>query len=69
MVNQLIKVSPELKIALDTQKIVDGESYEGIIWELLEDRLEPSEGTLRKIQEARKGKTISLSEVKKRLGL
>lgn len=68
MVNKLIKVSPELKMALDSQKIVDSESYEDLIWDLIEDRLEPSEETLRKIEESRKGKTISFEEVKKKLG-
>ena len=68
MVNQVIKVSPELRIALESQKIVNSESFEDIIWDLIEDRLEPSEETLKKISIAKKSKNIPLAEVKKRLG-
>ena len=49
------------------------ESYEEIIWDLLEDTMELSEETKRHIEQSRKeikeGKTVTLAEVKKKLGL
>lgn len=65
-----IQVSEELKKHLEKMKIIDGETYEDIIWDLLEDRMELSEETLKDIEEARKEKkTYTLDEVKKELGL
>lgn len=49
------------------------ESYEDIIWDLIEDRLEFSDETKKNIAQAEKdfkeGKTISLEELKKKRGL
>lgn len=46
------------------------ESYEDIIWDLLEDRMELSDETKRNIEESRKeikkGKFITLEEIKKK---
>ena len=65
-----IQVSEELKKHLEKMKIIGGETYEDIIWDLLEDRMELSEETLKDIEEARKDKkTYTLDEVKKELGL
>jgi len=54
-------------------KIADSESYEEVIWDLLEDHMELSAQTLQSIEEAKKqiatGKTFSHEQVKKRLGL
>ncbi|MBN2142060.1 hypothetical protein JW711_01900 [Candidatus Woesearchaeota archaeon] len=51
----------------------DKESYEEIIWDLLEDTMELSEETKRRLKLAEKdiaeGKTIPLSDVKKKLGI
>lgn len=74
MVNQsLIKITPELKTALIMQKIVDSESFEEVIWDLIEDRLEPSEETLKKLTKSRKQadeeKTISFEKLKAELNL
>ena len=74
MVTQtLIKVTPELKTALMMQKIIDSESFEEVIWDLIEDRLEPSDETLAKIAKSRKqisdGKTISFEKLKTELNL
>ena len=48
------------------------ESYENIIWDLVEDRLEFSEETKRNIEKSRKevkeGKTISIEDLKKKIG-
>ena len=52
-------------------KIFDKESYEEIIWDLLEDRMELSDETKKNIKiserQIKEGKTISIEEVKKRL--
>jgi len=68
-----IQISKDLLGKLKEMKIHEKESYESLIWDLVEDRMELSEETKREIEEARaeykKGQTISHEEVKKRLGL
>ena len=66
-----IQISNDLLERLKVMKLSDKESYENIIWDLLEDSMELSEETKKHIaqseKEIRGGKTISLEEVKKRL--
>lgn len=68
-----IQVSTGLLQQLRNRKMYDKESYEDVIKDLIEDSLELSEETKRHIQEAeediKQGRTISLEEVKKKLGL
>ncbi len=68
-----IQVSKELLETLKKRKISDKESYEEIIWDLLEDEMELSDQTKKEIQEARAeikaGKYKTISQVKKELGL
>ena len=68
-----IQVSNKLLERLKDRKMYGKESYEDIIWDLLEDSMELSEETKKRIVKAEKeimeGKTVSLSEVKKKLGL
>ena len=68
-----IQISEELQSKLIKRKIFDRETYEEIIWDLLEDTMELSEETKRDIAEARKeykeGKFSTLEEVEKRLRL
>ena len=68
-----IQISKDLLGKLKEMKIHEKESYESLIWDLVEDRMELSEETKREIKEARaeykKGQTLSHEEVKKRLGL
>ena len=67
-----IQVSNELLQKLKGMKMYGKESYETIIWDLVEDRLEFSEETKKNIESSRKeikeGKTISLEEMKKKIG-
>ena len=67
-----IQVSKELLERLRKMKMYSKESYESIIWDLVEDRLEFSEETKKNIEESRKnikeGKTISLEDLKKKIG-
>lgn len=68
-----IQVSNKLVRELKNKKMYDKESYEDVIWDLLEDMMELSEETKRHIKQAEKeikeGKTVTLAQVKKKLGL
>jgi hypothetical protein len=68
-----IQVSNQLIETLKHRKMYDKESYEDIIWGLIEDTMELSEETKKHIKQSEKeikeGKTVSLTHVKKKLGL
>ena len=68
-----IQVSKKLIDVLKSKKMHAKESYEEIIWDLLEDNMELSEETKKHIRqsekEVREGKTVPLAEVKRKLGL
>ena len=68
-----IQISENLKKELAKKKIYDNETYEEIIWDLIEDSLELSEETKKNIELSRKeieeGKTVKLEDIKKRLKL
>ncbi len=68
-----IQVSENLKEALSKRRFADKETYEDVIWDLLEDTMELSEQTKRDIavgrREIAEGRGIPLSRVKKELGL
>lgn len=73
MATTTIQVSSELKKTLQSKKFTDEESFESVIWDLVEDSMELSEETKKEIAQSRKeaaeGKLIPLSQVKKKLGL
>ena len=58
---------------LQEKKLYDKESYEEVIWDLIEDTMELSEETKNNIELSRKqikeGKVYTLEEVKKKLDL
>ena len=68
-----IQVSAKLLEKLKQKKLYDKESYEEVIWDLMEDSMELSEETKRNIEQSRReiaeGKTATLEEVKKKLKL
>ena len=68
-----IQISGDLQKELKNRKLHDDESYEAVIWDLIEDTMELSEETKRDIAKARadykKGKFYTLEQVKKRYGL
>ena len=68
-----IQVSRELLNTLKKRKLSDKESYERIIWDLLEDTMELSEETKKDIAEARQevkeGKLRDWNDMKKELSL
>ena len=68
-----IQVSEELKDRLSLRKISNKDSYEDIIWDLLEDTLELNDQTKKEIEISRKeiaeGKFTTHAELKKELGI
>jgi predicted transcriptional regulator len=73
MTTTTIQISKSLLEELKSRKSYSKESYEDIIWDLLEDTMELSEETLADIKIAEKeiaeGKVYTHEEVKKELGL
>ena len=65
-----IQVSNDLVEKLKKMKINSKESYENIIWDLIEDSMELSEETKRNIKESRKeyerGEVVSFEKIKKK---
>lgn len=68
-----IQISKELQQELSKKKLYAKETYEEVIWDLIEDTKELSEETKRRIlqseKEIREGKTVTLAQIKKNLGL
>ena len=68
-----IQISEELRKELVKRKFYDKETYEEVIWDMIEDSLEISEQAKKEIAQARAeietGKSHTLKEVKKELGL
>ena len=68
-----IQVSQDLLEALKNRKMFSKESYEELIWDLIEDTMELSEETKRRIKQSKKeikrGETVSLAEIKKRVNV
>ena len=68
-----IQVSQDLLKELKSRKMYDKESYEEIIWDLLEDSKELSKETLQNLKEAEEdvkaGRVISHEQLKRNLGL
>ncbi len=66
-----IQVSNELQSELSKRKLFDKESYEEVIWDLIEDTLEISEETKKEVEIAQKqikeGQVYTLDEVAKDL--
>ncbi|HLC67539.1 MAG TPA: hypothetical protein VJI12_01520 [archaeon] len=68
-----IQISDELAETLSKRRIFDDESYEDVIWGLLESKMALSDKTKKRIEqsekEIREGKAKSMKQVKKELGL
>ena len=68
-----IQVSEQLVDTLKKRKQYDKESYEEVIWDLMEDTIELNKETKKEIEQARAdykaGKFYTHEQVKKRLGL
>lgn len=68
-----IQISERLQHELAKKKLFDKETYEEVIWDLMEDTMELSEETKRHIAQAEKdikeGRVYAHEQVRKRLGL
>ncbi|MBS3157172.1 hypothetical protein J4442_03295 [Candidatus Woesearchaeota archaeon] len=68
-----IQVSNELRGELSKRKLFDKESYEDVIWGLIEDTMELNEETKKHIKQAeediRNGRVYTHDEIKKKFGL
>ena len=68
-----IQVSSKLVEELKNRKMYDKESYEEVIWDLIEDTLELSEETKKHIEHAgrdiKEGRVYAHEQIKKELGI
>jgi len=68
-----IQISEKLKKELASMKLSNRETYESIIWDLLEDTIELSEMTKKELEESREeiraGKVSTLGQIKKELSI
>ena len=68
-----IQISEELKKVLSKKKLSERETYENIIWNLLEDNMELNEQTKKELEVSRKeikeGKIITLNKLKEELSI
>ena len=68
-----IQISSKLQAELAKRKIYAKETYEEVIWNLMEDTMELNEQTKKEIgqsrAEIRNNKYVKLDEAKKRLGV
>jgi predicted transcriptional regulator len=68
-----IQLSKELKKELEGRKLYTKETYEEVIWDLIEDTMELSEETKKDIkiseEQFKRGETVTLDELEKELGL
>ena len=68
-----IQISEELQSKLIKRKLFDKETYEEIIWDLIEDTMELNEETKKDIAQARldikKGRVYALDQVRNEAGL
>ncbi len=66
-----IQISKELKEELSKKKFSNRETYENIIWDLLEDTMELNEETKKELKQSREeikaGKVQTLAQIKKEL--
>ena len=73
MAQTTIQISTELQRELNKMKLFSRETYEEVIWDIIEDTKELSEQTKKEILESRKeiseGKFTTLSDLKKKYNI
>lgn len=73
MASTTIQISSDLQIELNKMKLFNRETYEEVIWNIIEDTKELSKQTKKDIALSRKeiseGKFITLSDLKKKYNL
>jgi predicted CopG family antitoxin len=73
MATTTIQISQDLQQELNKMKLFERETYEEVIWNVIEDTKELSEETKRNIAEAKaeiaRGEFVTLSQLKKKYGV
>jgi len=73
MTSTTIQISSDLQQELNKMKLFNRETYEEVIWNIIEDTKELSEQTKKDIALSRKeiseGKSVTLSDLKKKYNL
>ena len=73
MTSTTIQISSELQQELNKMKLFNRETYEEVIWNIIEDTKELSEQTKKDIAQSRKeiseGKYVTLSDLKKKYSI
>ena len=73
MATTTIQISQDLQQELNKMKLFERETYEEVIWNVIEDTKELSEETKRDIEKARaeynRGEFVTLSQLKKKYGV
>jgi predicted transcriptional regulator len=73
MTSTTIQISSNLQQELNKMKLFNRETYEEVIWNIIEDTMELSEQTRKDIALSRKeiseGKFVTLSDLKKKYNL
>ena len=73
MVSTTIQISQDLQKELNKMKLFSRETYEEVIWNVIEDTKELSEQTKKDITKSRKeiseGKFVTLSDLKKKYNI
>lgn len=73
MVSTTIQISSELQQELNKMKLFNRETYEEVIWNIIEDSKELSEQTKKDIELSRKeiskGEFVTLSDLKKKYNI
>ncbi|MBU4502358.1 MAG: hypothetical protein KKA79_07200 [Nanoarchaeota archaeon] len=68
-----IQITQNLQSELTERKLFDRETYEEVIWDLIEDTKELNKETKKELEQARaeikSGKFYTLSQIKKELGI
>jgi predicted transcriptional regulator len=68
-----IQISKELKQELAKKKLSNRETYESVIWDLIEDTIELNANTKKELEESRKdikaGKFYHLNQIKRELNI
>lgn len=68
-----IQISEDLQTELVKRKMFERESYEEVIWDLIEDNIEINAETKKELEESRTevkaGKTSSLEQIKRKYNL
>ncbi len=73
MVSTTIQISQKLQKELNNKKLFSRQTYEEVIWDLVEDTSELTNETIQDIKEARKdiraGKFTRLKDIKRRYSI